>query len=288
MKLVTFYIPVKNGLHWIGDALESILNQSSPSINIFVYDDASDDGTYEFLIENYSDKVTLFHSSASHGPAYASNFMIDQISTPYAARLDSDDLCAFDRVQRQYIYLVQNNLDYCGSFIEEFGGASRKVNYPTDQESINFAIISNPPFAHSTLFCKTEILKAFKYNQDCYYCDDYELLFRVACDASLSGGVIPKYLVKYRIHESQITNLFKFKQLTNANAIRRLNFNSLLINRFNIDINYSKNYSTIFLLFKLIKNNILKGKKINKYLIKSIFSLSKQYIKRWTLGYRAR
>ena len=197
MKLVTFYIPVKNGINWIGDAIDSILNQSTSSIDIFIYDDGSDDGTYEYLVNNYSDKVTLFNNSVSNGPAFTSNFMIDRITTPYAARLDADDLCAFDRVQRQYIYLVQNNLDYCGSFIEEFGSRSRKVTYPTDQESINFAMISNPPFAHSTLFCKTEILKNYKYNQDCYYCDDYELLYRVVCDTRLSGGVIPKYLVKY-------------------------------------------------------------------------------------------
>lgn len=88
--LVSVIIPTYNRARFLPNAIDSVLNQTYPSIEILVIDDGSTDNTSEAL-KPYNDKIRYL--SAEHrGTAHARNLGMQQASGKYIAFLDSDDI----------------------------------------------------------------------------------------------------------------------------------------------------------------------------------------------------
>jgi glycosyltransferase involved in cell wall biosynthesis len=87
--LVSVIIPCYNQAHYLGEAIESVLNQSYPHFEIIVVDDGSTDNTSE-VAERYS-QVKLLRQ-ANHGrPAVGRNNGFAESRGDYIVFLDSDD-----------------------------------------------------------------------------------------------------------------------------------------------------------------------------------------------------
>lgn len=97
--LVSVYIPTKNRLELLKRALESVLNQSYPNIEIVVVDDGSSDGTRRYL-EDLSQKfkVRPIFMPASAGACVARNFAVASSSGDFVTGLDDDDYFETDRI----------------------------------------------------------------------------------------------------------------------------------------------------------------------------------------------
>lgn len=87
---VSVIIPTHNRKHFLKRALDSILEQSHPTVEIVVVDDGSTDGTEAFVREEYGDRVQYFYQK-NLGPSAARNFAFRQCRHPIIAFLDSDD-----------------------------------------------------------------------------------------------------------------------------------------------------------------------------------------------------
>lgn len=277
MNLITAYIPVRNGERWISSAIDSMLQQSISCVDIFIYNDGSDDGTKKILdlyMNKYPTKISVFNSETSMGPAYASNYMIDKIVSPYSARLDADDFSHYDRLHTQYLFLVKNKLDYCGSFVNEFGSKSKIRKYSTEKKLEKFIVASNTPFAHSSLFCKTSVLKRYKYNETLRFCDDYELFYRLAL-SEFKGSVIPLPLVNYRLHDSQISQKNKLDQIIEAMKVRKIYF-PIISNLDSEKIQNKLTYYSLAEVLKIIKDGVKYNSSEFILLIQSILSYYRQ------------
>ncbi len=91
---VSVVIPVFNRRHLVGAALESVLVQDVPDIDIVVVDNHSDDGTWE-LLQTYDDpRVRLFRNDYNIGLFGNFNRCAEEIRGRYALFLCSDDRLA--------------------------------------------------------------------------------------------------------------------------------------------------------------------------------------------------
>src|ERR1700722_10001809 len=91
---VCVVIPVFNRRHLVGAALESVLVQDGPDIDIVVVDNHSDDGTWE-LLQTYDDpRVRLFCNDYNVGLFGNFNRCAEEIRGQYALFLCSDDRLA--------------------------------------------------------------------------------------------------------------------------------------------------------------------------------------------------
>ncbi len=88
-----------NAANTIADALNSILGQSIPPLEIIVVDDGSTDTT-PIIVEDFGGLVTLI-SQHNQGCGTATNVGMEQVSTPFMAFLDSDDLWLPDKAAMQ-------------------------------------------------------------------------------------------------------------------------------------------------------------------------------------------
>jgi hypothetical protein len=132
--LISVIIPVYNGERFIQEAIDNVLSQNYPALEIIMVNDGSDDETDEIINRLLID-VRYFHQK-NEGPAAARNRGIRDASGDYIAFLDVDDLWP------------ENNLH---TLMEEMHrrpemdvvrGHAQLMEY--DQEAGNFNFIGNP------------------------------------------------------------------------------------------------------------------------------------------------
>lgn len=101
--LVSAIIPTYNRAHILCDAIESVLAQTYPQIEVIIVDDGSKDDTLARL-ERYGERIRVI-SQANAGPAAARNRGIAESRGQLIAFLDSDDIWLPEKTERQVALL---------------------------------------------------------------------------------------------------------------------------------------------------------------------------------------
>src|SRR5207247_9063664 len=102
--LVSVVMPVHNGLPFLHESVQSILNQTLGEFEFVILDDNSNDGSLDVLREwEKTDKRIRVNSSAHRlGLSASSNAVVAEARAPLVARLHADDLCDPQRLERQW------------------------------------------------------------------------------------------------------------------------------------------------------------------------------------------
>ena len=90
---VTIIIPNYNGKHFMEPCLQSLANQTCSEFQILVVDNASSDGSIEYMRENYPD-IELISLNQNYGFSAAVNVGIRHSTTPYVLLLNNDTTVA--------------------------------------------------------------------------------------------------------------------------------------------------------------------------------------------------
>jgi glycosyltransferase involved in cell wall biosynthesis len=101
--LVSVVIPAYNCADFVRDALDSVLGQDYPALEVFVVDDGSTDETCD-LVAGYGDPVTLVRQRNA-GAAVARNEGMRRARGDYIALLDADDVWLPGKLRLQLEYL---------------------------------------------------------------------------------------------------------------------------------------------------------------------------------------
>lgn len=93
MSLVSVYIPTKNRLASLQKAIESVLAQTHPEVEVIVTDDASTDGTWDYLqrLAAQEPRVRCLRHETSRGACAARNAAIRVARGNFLTGLDDDD-----------------------------------------------------------------------------------------------------------------------------------------------------------------------------------------------------
>lgn len=116
-KKVSVIIPTYKRSEFIQRAIDSVLNQNYPNIEVIVVDDNGIDSKYrietEKKMEKYSkyNNVIYIRNSKNIGGALARNQGIKKASGDYITFLDDDDIYLEDKISSQVKYMIENDLD---------------------------------------------------------------------------------------------------------------------------------------------------------------------------------
>jgi glycosyltransferase involved in cell wall biosynthesis len=103
---VSVIIPTYNRCAMLLEAIDSVLAQSTPEFELIVVDDGSTDGTEDHLVR--LGKPIRIERIEHGGPAAARNRGVALASAPLIAFLDSDDLWAPRKLERQLAFMREN------------------------------------------------------------------------------------------------------------------------------------------------------------------------------------
>ena len=90
---VSVVIPTYNVSAFIGDAIQSVLQQDFRDFELIVVDDGSSDNTAE-LARSFDDPRVSVHQREHRGPTYSMNEAIELAGGWWIAFLDGDDIWA--------------------------------------------------------------------------------------------------------------------------------------------------------------------------------------------------
>ena len=108
--LVSVIMPTYNHARYIGEAIESVLNQTYKNFELIIIDNYSTDNTAE-IVASYNDKRIKYLKFRNHGIIAASrNHGIKNSNGKYIAFLDSDDIWLPQKLELQ-IELMESNKD---------------------------------------------------------------------------------------------------------------------------------------------------------------------------------
>lgn len=95
MKKVTVVIPNFNGIHFLQDCLQALIEQEAgtPEYEVLVVDNGSQDGSLELIAENFP-QVQVEALSENTGFCHAVNVGIRKSKTPYVILLNNDTKAA--------------------------------------------------------------------------------------------------------------------------------------------------------------------------------------------------
>jgi glycosyltransferase involved in cell wall biosynthesis len=208
---VTVLLAVKDGLPWLREAIESVLSQTFGDFELLLVDDGSTDGTAD-VAEAYGDqRIRVLRNERNLGQVPSLNRGLREARGEYVARLDADDVCLPDRLQRQLAVLdADPSVALVGTWmdvVDERGRLwARLRGHVRDYPEFLFAILADRyPWGHpSLMFRRDSVLELGGYDETLAPSEDKDLYRRLALARHGARG-LEEPLVRYRRHELQLS-----------------------------------------------------------------------------------
>ncbi|WP_066875148.1 glycosyltransferase [Clostridium mediterraneense] len=172
---------------YLKEAIESILNQTvMPSEIVIIKDGKLGDNLNNILDQfdkNYKSLFKFIEFEENQGLGIALRRGVEECSYEIIARMDTDDIAAKNRFERELAIMQEKNLDMVGSNIVEFDGNIENIiskrNVPDTDENIKSYAKKRNPFNHMTvMYKKSAVLKAGNYKNFLWF-EDYNLWIRM-------------------------------------------------------------------------------------------------------------
>lgn len=168
---------------YLKEAIDSILNQTVKTDDfVIVCDGPLTEGLDKVIadyVKTYSGLFTVYRLSRNIGLAKALNNGILQCKNELIARMDSDDISAPDRIEKQIAAINEKKADIVGANIIEFVGninntGNSRIVPEKNEDIITFAK-KRSPFNHPTIMYKKSAVIAAGFYEDYRFFEDYNL-----------------------------------------------------------------------------------------------------------------
>lgn len=216
--LVSIVMPVYNCEEYVESAVCSILRQTHENLEFIIINDGSTDSTAERINRFKDERVVVINHLDNKGNYHRRNEGIGLSKGKYIGVMDADDVASPFRVEAQVSLLEQNRSVIAAGSQSEFTNRGISMK-PMEYELIKVMLLENNMFIHPTLMIRKSVLeKMGNYNECYYYSSDYDLVCRLALEGMIVN--MPDVLLRYRIHDAQITHLKRKEQKEYADVVR--------------------------------------------------------------------
>lgn len=209
--VVSVVMPAYRSAKYIGETLESALNQTGTSFEVIVVNDGSPD-TAELLaaIEPFSDRV-IYIQIENHGAGAARNVAIEHARGQWIAFLDADDIWLGGYLASQIAHAVDHSLDmvYCDAIIfSERGNEPRSFMElsPTVGDVTTRSLLAGDShvITSGTVVRRECVIDAGMFEWERVLAEDFHLWMRIAANGAAIGHREEK-LLKYRVHPDSLS-----------------------------------------------------------------------------------
>lgn len=165
-------------------SIDSILQQNYKDWELIICDDCSEDNTYEVALsyaKNYQ-KIHVIRNEKNCNLAYSLNHCLQYAKGEYIARMDADDICLPDRLEKQVAFLDANS-EYAvvGGGVILFDGEVEKKTIFNPKEPKKEHLANGVPFYHPTIMMRKsvyDLLDGYLVSERTKRGQDYDMWFR--------------------------------------------------------------------------------------------------------------
>lgn len=205
--LISIIMPVFNTGVFLPEAIESMLHQTYPSLEMILIDDASTDNTPKIMKEyqkKFPEVITTIFLKNHVGDSGASNIAYRFSKGDFIARMDADDISHPKRLEKQIDYLIHHpKIGVVGSqgyIINKENQIIGEKKFSLTHSEIyqDFALL-NAMMHPSCLFRKSIFPPQKMYENVFDIGDDYLTFFTLLGRTQFAN--VPDFLHYYRLHE---------------------------------------------------------------------------------------
>lgn len=224
MSIIT---PMYKGAAFVGETIQSVLNQTYQNWEMIIVDDCSpDDGAGIREVEKFDDpRIKLIKSKVNKGSSGARNIALHEAKGQYIAHLDSDDIWHPTFLEEQLQFMKDNSAALVFS-------SYRRIDENTKEElltpfiapfKVNYkSLLKTDPIFPSTSVYDAERCGVFFYNEAMGSLrDDYVYWLEMLKKIDYAYGN-PKILVDYRMSKSSVTGNKKKVIIPQWNVLRKV------------------------------------------------------------------
>lgn len=200
---------------YLREALNSVLEQDYPHLEILIADDDSTDGSYEFALEQAAadERIHVLRlepkKNAERRTAAALNKGLDQAKGIYIAMMDADDWCDRFKISKQVAFMQQHpHMIACGTQAKvKWEGAFWKKNttvkLPLTASELKIYLLRQSPFLQNAVMIRKDCIDRhqLRYAESMHYAEDYEFFSRLIRLGEIAN--MNEFLVTYRMHQRQ-------------------------------------------------------------------------------------
>lgn len=213
MPLISAIITVYNTEKYIAEAVQSILNQTFADFELIIINDASTDSTLEILQSFKDERIILLNNEVNQGIPKNANTGLRLAKGEYIAKMDADDISHPKRFERQLAYFKENpEVVICGSWAQIFDADDVLIRTPVTHDEIKAGLLFLNVMFNPAIMFKSSLYKddGYYYNESFPVLEDYTLWVDAIDKVKFAN--VPEVLLKYRVHNSNISVFKKSNQ----------------------------------------------------------------------------
>ena len=235
---VIVLLAVYNGHTYLEEQLASIISQEDVHTVIYANDDGSDDGSFE-LLKTWQENGLISKVTQSNriGASQAFLKLLNEVDSPdYVAFCDQDDIWNRNKLYLQIDHLIATKslLSFCPRiYINSDGfviGRSRKLRV---EPSFRNALVENIAPGNTILLHPTAVNLIRKTSV--FKVDHYDSWIYLLISGKGSCAYLPIPLVSYRVHNSNLVGIRKFRFRNILNSVEKYVDNACTLEKYAYD-----------------------------------------------------
>lgn len=213
---ISVVLPVYNGMKYLRASVESVLSQSFSQFEFLICDDASNDGSWEWLESIHDPRIRLFRNEANKGLFPTLNFLCRNASAKIIKLWTQDDIMNPDCLEEtiayhhkypliSFSYSERQHIDEDGQFIpsndlKDFTPESIPRSLHDKIALFTGSIAGN---ISNVTIVKGKLEEVGYFDESMTIAADFDMWVRLTKDYDI--GKIKKPLIRLRSHSGQLS-----------------------------------------------------------------------------------
>ncbi|MDB2487726.1 glycosyltransferase family 2 protein [Alphaproteobacteria bacterium] len=204
---ITVITPVYNGAKYLGEAIDSVLDQSFTDFEYIIVDDCSSDSTPEIL-KRYAlldPRISVVKNDNNLGPLESRNNAIDRSKADYIAFIDADDIWDASKLKNQMTFMKKRSCSFSYTDFSIFTETKIATSHSVKCRDIYYlsSLFSDTGIALSSVVYRRDSDNLIRFANSGPYTEADLYLKLIALYGC--GLRVPEELLKYRHHASSMS-----------------------------------------------------------------------------------
>ena len=205
--LVSIVMPNYNSEKYIKDTICSVLNQTYQNWELLLVDDCSTDNSLSLARSFDDERIRIFQNETNSGAAVSRNYALKMAKGKWIAFLDSDDLWVPEKLEKQIVYMTQNDIIFSFTDYDVINEENRIVShYKPHLDVCTYTDI----LKHNHIGCLTVIFNADSIGKilmptDAIKREDMACWLRIM-KKGVKAYCLHENLGQYKIHSNSVSS----------------------------------------------------------------------------------
>ncbi|MFZ4712607.1 MAG: glycosyltransferase family 2 protein [Bacteriovoracaceae bacterium] len=263
---VSIILPIYNAEKFLHKCVESLLAQTFQDFEILAINDGSTDGSLNILKSYHDQRLKIINNEVNKGLIYTLNRGLKESQGDFIARMDADDICHPQRLEKQLQFFSEHpKVDVASTDMVLIDENDRPMFRPfipvTDPILMKWILLRRNMLYHPTVMIRKSSFKGdeLAYDPNALYAEDYDLWLRLSKAKVLVNQ--SEILLFYRRHGTSVTQSKLENQLLNSYKMVQkhimesfnLNLSLATITVMNRPLSLSKEMDLSLIIFELTK-----------------------------------